>query len=64
VALPGDNCHSNTGTGSTATIRKQDGGALASSPSGRGSFQFPHRVQWVNLCKPVPESLHSGFYWS
>ena len=33
------------GTGSTATIHKQDGGALASSPSGRGSFQFLHRVQ-------------------
>ena len=28
------------GTGSTAAICKQDGGALASSPSGRGSFQL------------------------
>jgi len=44
------------GTGSTATIRKKDGGALASSPSGRGSFQFLHRVQWVNTC-PVSSTL-------
>jgi len=44
------------GTGSTATIRKQDGGALASSPSGRGYFQLK-----IEFSDPAPGDFYVMF---
>jgi len=58
------------GTCSTATIRKQDGGALASSPSGRGYFQlkiefsgyFTNGRGWVGLSEAHKRNTKAFYF--